>query len=92
MPLSLKVNACDGIVHVVDPRGSHEMESHDVASIICQALPRRAPRSGWRGRWMAEAYTRPILSSTWATTLYLVELGGQENNVPGPWGSMNIKK
>jgi len=31
-------HACHVILHIVDPRFLREMESHDVACIICQAL------------------------------------------------------
>jgi hypothetical protein len=58
-PLSAKVsgysglteNACHVIIHIVDPLVMSQMESDDVASIICQALPgtRRRLRFG-RGR------------------------------------------
>jgi hypothetical protein len=31
-------DACHVIIHIVDPRFLSQMESHDVVSIICQAL------------------------------------------------------
>ena len=42
-------NACHVILYIVDPRFLSQMESHDVVSIICQALARGHPRARWAG-------------------------------------------
>jgi hypothetical protein len=39
LPYGLTENACQVILHTVDTRFLRDMESHDVASIIRQALP-----------------------------------------------------